>query len=61
LKLFTNSNKNSSFQNILPLWPENLKNMERREIEIMAPVGSYESLMAAIQGGQVRFILVWST
>lgn len=25
--------------------------MERREIEIMAPVGSYESLMAAIQGG----------
>jgi U32 family peptidase len=33
------------------LWPENLKNMERREIEIMAPVGSYESLIAAIQGG----------
>ncbi len=25
--------------------------MERRNIEIMAPVGSYESLMAAIQGG----------
>jgi len=25
--------------------------MERREIEIMAPVGSYESLAAAIQGG----------
>ncbi|SHF59287.1 collagenase. Unknown type peptidase. MEROPS family U32 [Mariniphaga anaerophila] len=25
--------------------------MEGREIEIMAPVGSYESLMAAIQGG----------
>lgn len=25
--------------------------MERRAIEIMAPVGSYESLMAAIQGG----------
>jgi putative protease len=25
--------------------------MERREIEIMAPAGSYESLMAAIQGG----------
>lgn len=25
--------------------------MGRREIEIMAPVGSYESLMAAIQGG----------
>jgi len=25
--------------------------MERREVEIMAPVGSYESLMAAIQGG----------
>jgi putative protease len=25
--------------------------MEKREIEIMAPVGSYESLMAAIQGG----------
>lgn len=25
--------------------------MERREIELMAPVGSYESLMAAIQGG----------
>ena len=25
--------------------------MERREVEIMAPVGSYESLMAAIQAG----------
>ena len=25
--------------------------MERREIEIMAPVGSYESLAAAVQGG----------
>ena len=25
--------------------------MERREVEIMAPVGSYESLMGAIQGG----------
>ncbi|HYX08750.1 MAG TPA: peptidase U32 family protein [Bacteroidales bacterium] len=25
--------------------------MQRKEIEIMAPVGSYESLMAAIQGG----------
>ncbi|WP_340111558.1 peptidase U32 family protein [Maribellus mangrovi] len=25
--------------------------MKRREVEIMAPVGSYESLMAAIQGG----------
>lgn len=25
--------------------------MERREIEIMSPAGSYESLMAAIQGG----------
>lgn len=25
--------------------------MKKREIEIMAPVGSYESLMAAIQGG----------
>ncbi|MDX9909073.1 MAG: peptidase U32 family protein [Mariniphaga sp.] len=25
--------------------------MKRRDIEIMAPVGSYESLMAAIQGG----------
>ena len=25
--------------------------MEQRAIEIMAPVGSYESLMAAIQGG----------
>ncbi|WP_297088798.1 U32 family peptidase [uncultured Draconibacterium sp.] len=25
--------------------------MERRDVEIMAPVGSYESLMAAIQGG----------
>ena len=25
--------------------------MEKRQIEIMAPVGSYESLMAAIQGG----------
>lgn len=31
--------------------------MERREVEIMAPVGSYESLMAAIQGdaGSVYF------
>jgi len=25
--------------------------MERRDVEVMAPVGSYESLMAAIQGG----------
>ncbi len=25
--------------------------MERRDVEIMAPVGSYESLMSAIQGG----------
>lgn len=25
--------------------------MERREVEVMAPVGSYEALMAAIQGG----------
>ena len=25
--------------------------MERKDIEIMAPVGSYESLMAAVQGG----------
>jgi putative protease len=25
--------------------------MDRKEIEIMAPVGSYESLMAAVQGG----------
>ncbi|MEG2759617.1 MAG: U32 family peptidase, partial [Rikenellaceae bacterium] len=25
--------------------------MLRKEIEVMAPVGSYESLMAAIQGG----------
>ena len=25
--------------------------MERKDVEIMAPVGSYESLMAAIQGG----------
>ena len=25
--------------------------MERRDVEIMAPVGSYESLAAAIQGG----------
>lgn len=33
------------------MWPEILNYMERREIEIMAPVGSYESLMAAIQGG----------
>lgn len=27
------------------------KNLQRKDIEIMAPVGSYESLMAAIQGG----------
>jgi len=25
--------------------------MKRTDIELMAPVGSYESLMAAIQGG----------
>ena len=25
--------------------------MNRKDIEIMAPAGSYESLMAAIQGG----------
>ena len=25
--------------------------MERKEFEIMAPVGSYESLVAAVQGG----------
>jgi putative protease len=28
-----------------------MKNITRKDIEIMAPVGSYESLMAAIQGG----------
>lgn len=28
-----------------------MSNTENRDIEIMAPVGSYESLMAAIQGG----------
>lgn len=28
-----------------------MANIQRKEIEIMAPVGSYESLMAAIQGG----------
>lgn len=28
-----------------------MKKLQRNEIEIMAPVGSYESLMAAIQGG----------
>ncbi len=28
-----------------------MKNITRKELEIMAPVGSYESLMAAIQGG----------
>src|SRR5665811_2022042 len=31
--------------------PQILSLMERRDVEIMAPVGSYESLMAAIQGG----------
>lgn len=30
---------------------DSVENMERRDIEIMAPVGSYESLAAAIQGG----------
>ena len=25
--------------------------MERKDFEIMAPVGSYESLVAAVQGG----------
>ena len=29
--------------------------MKRTEIEVMAPVGSYESLMAAIQGGADSF------
>ncbi|MEG0500540.1 MAG: U32 family peptidase, partial [Rikenellaceae bacterium] len=29
----------------------NNKEYTRKDIEIMAPVGSYESLMAAIQGG----------
>jgi U32 family peptidase len=33
------------------LCPATMEKMEKREIEIMAPVGSYESLMAAIQGG----------
>ncbi len=28
-----------------------MDNLKRNEVEIMAPVGSYESLMAAIQGG----------
>jgi len=28
-----------------------MKNITRKDIEVMAPVGSYESLMAAIQGG----------
>ena len=28
-----------------------MKNQEKKAIEIMAPVGSYEALMAAIQGG----------
>lgn len=28
-----------------------MKNLNRDDFEIMAPVGSYESLMAAIQGG----------
>lgn len=28
-----------------------MKNLKREDLEIMAPVGSYESLMAAIQGG----------
>jgi putative protease len=28
-----------------------MKNITREDFEIMAPVGSYESLMAAIQGG----------
>ena len=27
------------------------KNLNEKDFEIMAPVGSYESLMAAIQGG----------
>ncbi len=31
--------------------PQIQQTMERRDVEIMAPVGSYESLMAAIQGG----------
>ena len=30
---------------------DSVENMERRDIEIMAPVGSYESLAAAIQAG----------
>jgi len=38
-------------QIILTLPCKILKTMKRRDVEIMAPVGSYESLMAAIQGG----------
>ncbi len=34
----------------LPLHPI-MKNLSAKDIEIMSPVGSYESLMAAIQGG----------
>jgi putative protease len=38
-------------QNILTLPPKLFNLMERRDVEIMAPVGSFESLIAAIQGG----------
>jgi putative protease len=38
-------------QNVLTLPPKLFNLMERRDVEIMAPVGSFESLMAAIQGG----------
>jgi U32 family peptidase len=40
-----------TYKNVLPLPLLNYRYMEHRDIEIMAPVGSFESLMAAIQGG----------
>ena len=32
--------------------------MKRKDFEVMAPVGSYESLEAALQAGRILFILV---
>ena len=49
---YTFSNSFSCYMgSILYLCLDLLKFMQRQDIEIMAPVGSYESLMAAIQAG----------
>ena len=34
--------------------------MERKDFEIMAPVGSWESLVAAVQGGSLGETSAWT-